>query len=89
VWEEPQQNKLATMSLLKYAKATADEVVEILRSDPANGLSTTSVESLQKVHGPNKLEEDEKVGWLGGIAVVCAVGGYCVLSLLLFGQQYS
>ena len=49
------------MSLLKYAKAKADEIVEILHSDAANGLSTISVESLQKVHGPNKLEEDEKV----------------------------
>lgn len=40
-------------------------VFELLSSfdchDPSVGLSSSSVESLQKVHGPNKMEVQEEV----------------------------
>jgi hypothetical protein len=47
--------------MLKYAKATYEEVVEILGSDSIQGLDFIRVEGLQKQNGPNKLEIDEKV----------------------------
>ena len=47
--------------MLRFAKATAEEVVDILHTDVNNGLQSIAVESLQKSGGPNKLEDEEKV----------------------------
>lgn len=48
----------------KYAKVTVREVLESFQSDSEYGLSNTSVASLKKIHGPNKLAEEEKVNQL-------------------------
>jgi hypothetical protein len=47
--------------MLKFAKVTSEQVLDILRTDSANGLDKIAVENLQKTHGPNKLEVEEKV----------------------------
>jgi magnesium-transporting ATPase (P-type) len=41
--------------------SSAEEVVQALKSDPANGLMVTEVSALRRIHGLNKLEEEEKV----------------------------
>ena len=45
----------------KFAKVTAREVLENFQSDSEYGLSNTSVASLAKIHGSNKIAEEEKV----------------------------
>jgi hypothetical protein len=45
----------------KYSKATSDEVVETFGSDVRTGLALQTINTLRKVHGLNKLEEEVKV----------------------------
>lgn len=45
----------------KFARDTTEQVVEGLGSDLVQGLNASQVVSLRKVHGLNKLEEEEKV----------------------------
>jgi magnesium-transporting ATPase (P-type) len=47
--------------MFKFAKITAREVLEHYQSDSEYGLSTSAVVSLKKIHGLNKLAEEEKV----------------------------
>lgn len=49
------------MSARKYSKETAEQVVEHFGSDFEYGLDLHRVAALQREHGPNKLEEEEKV----------------------------
>jgi hypothetical protein len=49
------------MTLKKFAKATGEEVIEILSSDTTNGLSALNIVSLRRIHGSNKLEGEVKV----------------------------
>jgi hypothetical protein len=51
------------MTLKKFAKATGEEVIEILSSDASNGLSALNIVSLRRVHGLNKLEGEVKVNY--------------------------
>ena len=45
----------------RYSKETVEQVIDHLGSDIINGLDGGQVASLQQEHGPNKLEEEEKV----------------------------
>lgn len=45
----------------KFAKVTTREVLENFQTDSEYGLSGSSVASLKKIHGANKLPEEEKV----------------------------
>lgn len=45
----------------KFARDTIDHVIEALGSDLREGLSGAEVASRRKVHGLNKLEEEQKV----------------------------
>jgi hypothetical protein len=45
----------------KYAKVTTREVLDSFHSDSEYGLSTTSVSSLKKTYGSNKLPGEVKV----------------------------
>lgn len=45
----------------KFSKVTAREVLENFQSDSEYGLSNAAVSSLKKIHGTNKIAEEEKV----------------------------
>lgn len=49
------------MVLRKFAKVTAREVLENFQSDSEYGLSNAAIASLKKIHGVNKIAEEEKV----------------------------
>ncbi len=45
----------------KFSKVTAREVLENFQSDSEYGLSNAAISSLKKIHGTNKIAEEEKV----------------------------
>jgi hypothetical protein len=49
------------LAMRKYAKVTTREVLDSFHSDSEYGLSTTSVSSLKKTYGANKLPGEVKV----------------------------
>ena len=52
------------MSCKGAHKGSIDEVLESFNcSDPSIGLSVSAITSLRKIHGHNKLKEEEKV-WI-------------------------
>ncbi len=48
-------------NMKKFSKVTAREVLENFQSDSEYGLSNAAVSSLKKIHGTNKIAEEEKV----------------------------
>eukprot|EP01038_Epipyxis_sp_PR26KG_P014627 gene14627-19646_t len=48
------------MSMRSYSRIKCEEAIEILSSDNLNGLSPLNIVSLRRIHGENKLKEEEK-----------------------------
>jgi hypothetical protein len=44
-----------------YSRITSNEVIDSLKSNQEFGLKLADIPSLQRVHGLNKLEKEEKV----------------------------
>jgi magnesium-transporting ATPase (P-type) len=45
----------------RFAKDTAEQIVETFGTNLREGLNSNQIASLRKAHGLNKLEEEEKV----------------------------